>query len=166
MRLIYGLILVFFMIGIHGPNTPQKFESESALQGDTQNDQEFPIIYGKKDDGFPDRVNLQGSIAKVSFAQSCGFFRSGGVLQIKLARNAQSYNHEHIYVVAPCLMGWEGDEQYQGKVVCMTVKKMKPGDKCHSDYIHNRIDSKGVPFYCLSWQSWKYKEFLKQVECR
>ena len=166
MRLISGLILILFMIGTHGPNTPQKFEPDFALQGDTKSDQEFPVIYGKKDDGFPDRVNLRGAIVKVSFADSCGFWRSGGVLQIKIARIPPGYNSEHLYVVAPCLMGWEGDEQYAGRVVCMSVKKMKLGEMCHADYIRNSIDSKGVPFYCLSWKSWKYKEFLKQVDCK
>jgi len=48
----------------------------------------------------------------------------------------------------------------------MTVKKMERGDTCGADYIHNTIDSKGVPFYCLSWKSSKFKEFLKQVECK
>jgi len=63
-------------------------------------------------------------------------------------------------------MRLDGQEQYVGKAVCMTVKKMKLGDTCHSDYINNSIDSKGAPFYCLSWQSWKANEFLKQVECK
>lgn len=166
MRLISGLILIFFMIVTHGHNVPQKFEPDSALQGDTKNDQEFPIIYGKKDDGFPDRVNLRGAIAKVSFSNSCGFWRGGGVLQIKVARSKPGYNNEHIYVAAPCLMGWEGDEQYADRIVCMSVEKMKLGDTCNSDYIRNIIDSKGVPFYCLSWRSSKFKEFLKQVDCK
>jgi hypothetical protein len=173
MRLISGLILLFFLIAAHRPDTPQRFEPDSALQGDTKNDQEFPVVYGKKDDGFPDRVNLRGVIAKVSFSNSCGFSRGAGVLQIKLARTPPGYNREHIYVAAACLLGWEGDEQYLGKEVCMSVKKMKlsvkkmkPGDMCNADYIRNTIDSKGVPFYCLSWQSAKFKEFLKQVDCK
>ncbi len=166
MRLISGLILVFFMIGTHGPNTAQKFEPDSALQSDTKNNQEFPVIYGKKDDGFPDRVNLRGAITKVSFTRDCGLVHGGGVLQIKVVRTAPGYNREHIYVAAPCLLGWEGEEQYLGREVCMSVKKMKPGDLCHADYIHNTIDSKGVPFYCLLWQSGKIKEFLKQVDCK
>jgi hypothetical protein len=166
MRLISSLILIFLMIGIHGPNTPQRSEPVSAVQGDTKNNQEFPVIYGKKGDGFPDKVNLRGAIAKVSFARDCGFWRSGGVLQIKVARAAPGYNSEYIYVAAPCLLGWEGDEQYAGRVVCMNVKKMRLGDMCNSDYIINSIDSKGTPFYCLSWQSGKYKEFLKQVDCK
>ncbi len=105
-------------------------------------------------------------ITKASFTADCGFSRGAGVLQIKLARTPSGYNREHIYVAAPCLLGWEGDEQYLGKEVCMTVMKMKLGDLCHADYIHNTIDSKGAPFYCLSWQTGKFKEFLKQVECK
>ena len=89
-----------------------------------------------------------------------------GVLQIKLSRTAPGYKREHIYVAAPCLLGFEGDEQYLGKEVCMTLKKMMPGDMCHADDIHNSIDSKGVPFYCPSWQSGKIKEFLRHVECK
>jgi hypothetical protein len=166
MRLISGLILISFLLAAHGSNTPQTFELHSELQGEPQNDQEFPVIYGKKDDGFPDRVNLRGTITKVSFARDCGLVHAGGVLHIKVARTAPGFNSEHIYVVAPCLLGPEGEEQYEGKVVCMSVKKMKLGDMCHSDYIHNNIDSKGVPFYCLLWQSWKPKEFLKQVACK
>jgi len=58
--LISGLILLFFLIAAHGRSTPQTFEPHSALQGGMDIDQEFPVIYGKKDDGFPDRVNLRG----------------------------------------------------------------------------------------------------------
>ena len=166
MRLISGLILVFSLIAVHRTDTPQKFERDAGLQGQTENGQKFPVIYGKKDDGFPDRLTARGVIEKVSFSRDCGLVHGGGVLQIKVAGTTPDYNSEHIYVVAPCLMGPEADEQYVGKVVCMSVKKMKSGDMCHSDYIHNTMDSKGVPFYCLSWQSWKPKEFLKQVECK
>ncbi len=166
MRLISGLILVFFLIATHVQNTLPRFESHSALQGNTENTQEFPVIYGKKNDGFPDRLSTRGVISKVSFARDCGLVRGGGVLQIKLARTQPGYNDEHIYVIAPCLLGSEGREKYVGTVVCMSVTKMKVGDMCNSDYIHNSIDSKGVPFYCLPWKSWKPKEFLKQVDCK
>ena len=165
MRLIAGLILVFFLIAANGANIPPTLEPYSALQDD-RDDQEFPVTYGKKDDGFPDIVAARGVITKASFSRDCGIVHGGGVLQIKLARTPGGYSREHIYVAAPCLMGWEGYEQYMGKEVCMTVKKMKFGDMCNADYIHNTIDSKGVPFYCLSWQSAKFKEFLKQVECK
>ena len=166
MRLVCGLIVVFFLIAAHGPITVQTFALHSALHADTQNDQEFPVIYGKKDDGFPDKLSTRGVITKTTFTADCGFWRGAGVLEIKLARTQPGYDREHVYVAAPCLLGWEGDEQYSGKEVCMTVQKMKQGDTCHADYIRNSIDSKGVPFYCLSWQSSKYKEFLKQVECK
>lgn len=166
MRLISGLILVFFLIAANASNTSHTFEAQSALRGAIQDDQEVPVIYGKKEDGFPDQVNLRGLIAKMSFTGNCGFSRGAGVLQIKLARRAPGYDREYTYVAAPCLLGWEGDDQYPGKEVCMTVTKMKPGDTCHADYIHNTLDSKGAPFYCLSWKSAKYKEFLKQVECK
>ena len=53
MRLISALILVFFLIAAHGANNPHTFDSHSALHDDTKNAQEFPVIYGKKDDGFP-----------------------------------------------------------------------------------------------------------------
>jgi hypothetical protein len=164
MRLISGSVLLFFLIAANASNTRNAIEPHSTLH-DEQNDRAVPVTYGKKDDGFPDSVTLRGQIAKVRFTGDCGVSRGAGVLQIKLARPAPGYDREHIYVVAPCLLGYEGDEQYRGKEVCMTVKKMKPGDTCSADYIQNTIDSKGVPFYCLSWKSSKYKEFLKQVEC-
>jgi hypothetical protein len=148
------------------PNARETLEPHRPPQGNTAERQEFPVTYGKNDDGFPDRLSTRGVIAKVSFTSDCGLVRGAGVLQIKLDRAAPGYNREHLYVVAPCLLGSEGQDQYLGKEVCMTVKKMKVGDLCHSDYIQNSIDSKGVPFYCLSWQSWKIKEFLKQVECK
>lgn len=166
MRLISGFILVFFLIAANASSAPNTFEPHAPLHHVTENDQAFPVIYGKKDDGFPDKVRLRGSITKVSFAWSCGMVHEGGVLELKLARTSPEYNREHIYVVAPCLLGWEGDEQYFGKEVCMTVNKMKAGEMCHADYIRNTIDSKGVPFYCLLWQSGKIKEFLKQVQCK
>jgi hypothetical protein len=166
MRLISALILIFFLIAANASNTPHTFEPNSAQHGSKENAQELPVTYGNKDDGFPDSVKLRGLIAKVSFTGDCGFSRGAGVLQIKLARTPRGYNRDHIYVAAPCLMGYEGEEQYLGKEVCMIVKKMTRGDTCDADYVRNTIDSKGVPFYCLSWQSSKYKEFLTQVECR
>src|SRR3954454_3067474 len=102
MRWISSLILVFFLFAVHRPNTPHRMAPASALQGDTKNAQEFPVIYGKKNDGFPDKVSTLGMIAKVSFAPDCGLVHGGGVLQIKLARSAPGYDPEHIYVVAPC----------------------------------------------------------------
>jgi hypothetical protein len=158
MRLISCLILVFFLIAANASNTPHTFEPHSALHAD-KDDQEVPVTYGKKDDGFPDSVYLHRWIAKMSFTGNCGLSRGAGVLQIKLARTWPKYNRDYIYVAASCLLGWEGDDQYAGKAVCMTVDKMKPDDTCGADYIHNTIDSKGVPFYCLSWKSSKYKEF-------
>lgn len=166
MRLIFVLILVLFLIGANASNAPQTAAHYSALQDNRRDDQEFPVIYGKKDDGFPVSVNLRGLITKTSFTPDCGFTRGAGVLQIKLARSSPGYNGEYMYVAAACLLGWEGDDQYPGREVCMTVKKMKPGETCGADRIRNTIDSQGVPFYCLSWQSAKYKEFLKQVECK
>jgi len=165
MRLILPLILVFFLIAANASNIPHTFNPHSALP-EKDYDQELPVTYGKKDDGFPDSVHLRGVIAKMSFTGDCGFSRGAGVLQIKLARPTPGYNSEYIYVAASCLVGWEGDDQYSGKEVCITVNKMKLGDTCGADYIHNTLDSKGVPFYCLSWKSAKYKEFLKQVECK
>ena len=118
MRLISGLILISFMIGTHRPNNGQKLEPDSALQGETKNEQVFPVVYGKKHDGFPDRVNLRGAITKVSFSQSCGLVHAAGVLQIKVARTAPPYSGENIYVVAPCLRSGR-EERYLGKVVCV-----------------------------------------------
>jgi len=105
MRLISGF-LVFFLFAATSSSTSLTFEAQSALHDQKETNQELPVIYGRTDDGYPDRVNLRGQIAKMSFTADCGFSRGAGVLQIKLGRTAPRYNGEHVYVVASsCWVG-------------------------------------------------------------
>lgn len=46
----------------------------SALQGGKEPGQEFPVIFGRKDDGLPDGLSLRGEIAKVGVFTRDGCF--------------------------------------------------------------------------------------------
>src|SRR5688572_918505 len=107
--------------------------SQSFAQSNSQGGSDSspcPVIYGRKDDGFPETLKLRGTIEEVSMTDSyCGVIAWAGTLKIKLENKIESYNPEYVYVLVPCFMDERGKRKYLMKCVDITVTKQYAKDK-------------------------------------
>jgi hypothetical protein len=120
----------------------------------------FPIVYGGKADGLPEKLSVRGTISQVNYAPPrCGELIFAATFEIKLDGKLSGYDHPFLYVVVPCLYQPEGAEKFLGQHVEITAtKQYEKRQPCFFDIESNRINSKGVPFYCV-----KREELLKSV---
>ena len=144
------------------------FVSLTSFHVDSQQEatpypKEFPVMLGRDDDGFPNKIQVDGSIVDITFAHSCGLTRNAGTLKIKLNNKVSGYNDEFIYVVVSCLIGSQDREKFLNKRVCMNVTKTVDGYPPLQ--VFNRIDSHGTPFYYLWWSTARPWDFIKKFEC-
>jgi hypothetical protein len=109
-----------------------------------------PIVWGTKDDGFPNKMKIKGVVTKVTLVQiSCGVLCHFGTAEIKLSERPKGYNSDFIYVTVLCFSGKK--EDYLNRSIEQNVLKTdKDGfKKYYCGSIYNFIDSNGLPFYDL-----------------
>ena len=116
-----------------------------------------PVVFGKEDDGLPEKLHVVGRIAKVSFSRACGGVYWSGTIKIKLLQKIANYPFQSVFVVVNCLEDSENEKKYLGKIVRLEVSKLYPKlreyqdlDTFYFELIDNTIDSGGVPFYCTT----------------
>ena len=123
-----------------------------------------PVVYGAKDDGYPDKVVVQGVITQLSFATAyCGWVRHSGTLKIEVVKTSGAYKDKYLYLIVPCLLDPSGESKYLNKKICVTVDKLNHNSLTGA--IANIFDSNGIPFYFLRWKSGGKKSFLDQASC-
>ncbi|MDT5060535.1 MAG: hypothetical protein QOH63_994 [Acidobacteriota bacterium] len=120
----------------------------------------FPIVYGGKTDDLPEKLTVRGTISQVNYAPPrCGELIFAATFEIRLDGKLRGYNHPFLYLVVPCLYRPEGAEKFLGQHIEITAtKQYEKRQPCFFDIESNRINSKGVPFYCV-----KREELLKSV---
>ena len=128
---------------------------------------EYPIVYGKDGDGYPNTLEVHGLITEVSLTSSfCGLVRHAGTLKLKLQDKVKGYRQDYVYVAVPCFYDLEGEKKFLNKSICISVTKMDgvgmDGKACYTDQVINRINSRGIPFYCLDVNG---EHLLEKVEC-
>jgi hypothetical protein len=130
---------------------------QAAPQADQQS---FPIIYSVKADGPPGKLTARGTITQVNYAPArCGELIFAATFEIKLDGKLSGYDHPFLYVIVPCLYQPEGAEKFLGQHVLITAtKQYEKRQPCFFDIESNRINSKGVPFYCA-----EREELLKSI---
>jgi hypothetical protein len=121
--------------------------AQQATQADPQT---FPIIYGGQTDGLPLKLRARGMVTQVNYAPPrCGELIFATTFEIKLDGKLSGYDHPFLYLVVPCLYQPEGAEKFLGQHVLITATKQhEKRQPCFFDIESNRINSKGVPFYC------------------
>jgi hypothetical protein len=131
-----------------------------AQQATQSEPQSFPIVYGVKADGLPSKLTARGTISKVNYAPPrCGELIFAATFEIKLDGKLSGYDHPFLYLVVPCLYQPEGAEKFLGQHVLVTAtKQYEKRQPCFFDIESNRIDSRGVPFYCAGRE-----DFLKAI---
>ena len=116
----------------------------------------IPIVFGKKKDGFPEKLKVRGVIAEFSYADAyCGRVHQSGTIRMKVIETTKKYPYEDIYMVVPCFLDPNNEGKYLGKTVKMEVSKLyadynniRKINACYYELITNTIESHGVPFYC------------------
>ena len=118
----------------------------------------IPIVYGKKHDGLAKKIKMRGIIVEVSPAWIyCGVLATAGTIRVQLTDNIEGYPHKNVYLVLPCFAEdkAEAEAKYLNRALTVEVQKLyAPGKPCYFEVMLNRIDSQGVPFYCLKdWRN-------------
>lgn len=121
--------------------------AQQATQADPQS---FPIVYGGKTDSLPEKLTARGTVTQVNYAPPrCGELIFAATFEIKLDGKLSGYDHPFLYLVVPCLYQPEGVEKFLGQHVLITATKQnEKRQPCFFDMESNRINSRGVPFYC------------------
>ena len=153
-----NLVFLFLIII---PFHPQQFGQDKAKCNDVYfNDGRLnnlsPLIYGKKNDGLPDKMKLSGVITETSYAAfHCGIIYSAGTLKIKLLEKINGYPYDDVFVVIGCFLDPCHEDKYLNKNVDMQVFKLyedynrrSKRNPCYFEHITNTIKSNGTPFYC------------------
>lgn len=125
--------------------------SNSQLKVGFDNSKCFkPVVWGIKDDSFPNKMKIKGIITKVTLVQiSCGVLCHFGTAEIKLLERPKGYNSDFIYVTVLCFSGKK--EDYLNRKIEQTVLKTDKVrfNKYYCGSVYNFIDSNGLPFYDL-----------------
>lgn len=122
-----------------------------AQQATADVPQSFPIVYGSKGDGLPQKLTARGTITRISYAPPhCGELIFAATLEIKLDGKLRGYPHRFIYLVVPCLYQPAGAEKFLDRhIEIAAMKQNKEGQACLVDIKTGNINSGGLPFYCV-----------------
>lgn len=106
-----------------------------------------PVIIGKKDDGFPNKMKIKGVVTKVTLVPvSCGVLCHFGTAEIKLLNKPKGYDSDFIYVTVQCV-GGKKEDFLNRKVEIKVLKTDEKRFKYYCGGVYNFIDSNGLPFY-------------------
>lgn len=135
--------------------TQRKYNPKIDNVAERQVSSPIPVIFGRKNDGVPERFRARGVITGVSFSRACGGVLWSGTLKIKLLDRVKGYPYDSVFVVVNCLEDYGNEKRYLNKVVGMDVFKLYPKyrkfrgvNTFYFELIDNTIDSQGAPFYC------------------
>jgi hypothetical protein len=150
-------ILVLFTIIISSFQVPASAQEKIEKNPSTELISESaPVVFGKKDDGYPEKLKVRGVITELSFAQAyCGVIAWSGTIKVKLLDKIEGYPYENVFIVVPCFLDPNNENKYLKKMVQVDVfklyddynqyKKKKP---CYFEIITNTLNSNNIPFYC------------------
>lgn len=161
-KTIFAIILVVFVSAFVNA---QQTKAESACGvrpkiGITPADCFKPVVFGKADDGFPDKLKIRGVITRITFTHiSCGVLCLWGTAEVRLLQRTKGYDHEFIYVTVLCFGGNEKD--FIGKIVEQRVRKASEEAFKNCEIFVNFLDSNGKPFYDLLSKNPRQQHRLK-----
>jgi hypothetical protein len=149
-------LLTVVLVAPAGAGTRQKHRSKAAPDEMADVSAPVPVVFGKKDDGLPEKLTARGTITKASLSRACGVVFWSGTLEITLRDKIERYPHPKVYVVVNCLED-NDEKKYLGEDVEVGVSKLYPSYSQFHDAatfyfesIDNTIDSGGIPFYCTT----------------
>jgi hypothetical protein len=109
----------------------------------------YPVVFGKPDDGFPNRIHIQGTVVEASpEAFYCGAVATGGTLKIRLDTAIEGYPDAFVYLFVLCY-AVEKKETLVNQRVVVDANKLVGNPYGFGVSVSNQSDSKGTPFYYL-----------------
>jgi hypothetical protein len=148
------LILSFFLITTSSILSIQKVDLTGIAK---EVSSPVPVVFGKKSDGLPEKLQVVGRITSVSFSRACGGVYWSGTIKMELLQMIPNYPYRNVFVVVNCLEDSQNEKEYLNKVVRIELSKLYPELRKFRDpgsfyfeLIDNTIDSGGVPFYCTN----------------
>ncbi len=156
MKMLLTLLIVLVSLFQPYASTQKKGKSKDRSL-DAGFSQQMPVVFGRSDDGLPERLKVRGVITELTFAGAkCGVNWESGTIKIKLLDKIEGYPHENVFVVVPCFYDSDLEEKkYLKKVVNLDVAKLyrdynRSAEErpCYYESITNTLKSPGVPFYC------------------
>jgi hypothetical protein len=158
--LVISIVLGFNLVIISAQSRKQDRPGVSASQVSSP----VPIVFGKRDDGLPEKMIVQGKIEDLTFAEvACGDIAWSGTLRVRLAQPIRNYPYDDVFIVVSCFPEFEKFKSnralYINRPVSLRVSKLYPKYRfgvikdikkvpCAYELIINKLDSKRVPFYC------------------
>jgi hypothetical protein len=143
--LVSGIFILFFALAAIAQDAPPALRPvELTKEQEAYLFATVPVVYGKKNDGFPRKIKVRGVVEDQTVLPfSCGVWCGSGTIKVRLIKERKGYPQEYIYASVMCMHG----ENLIGKTVEFEAEKIMsaPEQGCYN--ILNRIDSKGVPFY-------------------
>lgn len=146
------LILCLLVITATSISSIQQVESDAQIARVVSSP--VPLVFGNKDDGLPEKLDVVGRISKVSFSRACGGVYWSGTIKIELLQKIADYPHQNVFLVVNCLEDNQNEKKYLKKVVRLEVSKLyhefrkfRDPETFYFELIDNTIDSCGVPFY-------------------
>jgi hypothetical protein len=167
-RLLLSILLILTFSPLSYVFAQQKVDRKIENVTESEVSSPIPVVFGKKNDGWPEKMKVRGIISEISFSVGCGVILWSGTLKIELLDRIEGYPYEYVFVVVNCLEDSQNEAKYLNKVVEMDVSKLYPkyrkyrGVKTfYCELINNTINSSGMPFYCTNmWRD----EILKNIE--
>lgn len=167
-KLFLSMLLVLTFTPLPSIRAQQKVERKIENVRGSDVSGPVPVVFGKKNDGLPEKMKIRGRISEISFCRACGGILWSGTLKIKLLESIEGYPYEHAFVVVNCLEDSENESRYLDKIIELDVAKLYPEyreyrgpDSFYIELIDNTIGSGGVPFYITNMGR---TEILKSIE--
>ena len=158
------LLCVAFLSVVAVPQQSQKVQDQLTRPRFVSGP--VPIVFGKRNDGFPEKMIARGTISDLTFSDAaCGVIAWAGTVKIRLTESIPGYDHDDVFVMLPCFPDFEKygreRERYLNRAVSLEVSKLYPEYNfglltnvrkvpCAFEIINNSLDSKKTPFYCTN----------------
>jgi hypothetical protein len=108
------------------------------------------LIYGKENDGFPDKIKTKGTIVDIDLPQVVCGHRGGvaGTVKVWIDEKVEGYDHEYIYLIVSCLSS-NSKDKFLNKQIEFEAEKLTKFPYQSSYSLVNSFNSGGVPFYLM-----------------
>lgn len=159
-HLVISIVLVFNLMVV----AAQSKKPDPLVVLASQISSPVPIVFGKREDGLPEKMILRGTIVDLTFAEvACGGVAWSGTLQVRLAQPIPDYPYDNVFIVISCFPEFEKFKSdralYISRPVSLEVSKLYPEYRfgliqdikkvpCAFGLVINKLDSKKAPFYC------------------
>jgi hypothetical protein len=157
MKILLASLIVLVSLFQPHTSTQKKGKSKGKSPDTSLVSLRVPVVFGRSDDGLPERLKVRGVITGVSFAEAyCGQNFESGTIKVKLLDKIEGYPHENVFIVIPCFLDPNNEKKYLNSAVNLEAAKLyrdynrsSEENPCYFEHITNTLQSRGIPFYCV-----------------